>query len=157
MIRWIWEKMPEGIADRAKDFRQGARRFLARASVRRLHMRRLSVLGAMMAGLLLAGCAAQSTEHKAAWDNIIAEDYNAARAQYESILAESPNDPYANLNIGVAYEELGDNANAAKHYQIAIANGAEAEIQQVAQDGQKASRRSTVKQVAEENLARING
>ena len=118
-------------------------------------MRRLAVYGAMITGLLVAGCSGPGSEHQSAWDNILAEDYNAARAQYESILAENPNDPYANLNIGVAYEELGDTAMAAKHYQLAIANGGESEILEVAQDGNSAGRSTTVKQVATENLAQL--
>lgn len=120
-------------------------------------MRRLAVCGAILMGLLVAGCSGSGSDQQAAWDSIIAQDYNSARAQYQSILAEDPDDPYANLNIGVAYEELGDNAMAAKHYQVAIANGAEAPIQEVAQDGNKAGRSTTVKQVAQENLARIGG
>ena len=120
-------------------------------------MRRLAVYGAMVTGLLVAGCAGSDNQQQAAWNSIVAQDYNAARAQYESILAEHPNDPYANLNIGVAYEELGDTAMAAKHYQVAVANGAEAPIQEVAQDGNKAGRSTTVKQIAMENLARVSG
>jgi Flp pilus assembly protein TadD len=108
-----------------------------------------------MAGLLLAGCAERSTALDDGWKLIKAEDYAAARAQYQSILAENPNDPYANLNLGVALEELGDNATAAKHYQVAIANGKDAQILEVAQDGKIASRSTTVSKVAEENLASL--
>ena len=96
-------------------------------------------------------------EHDNAWNSILAEDYSAARASYESILAEDPNNPYANLNVGVAYEELGDPAMAAKHYQVAVANGAEAQILKVAQDGNSAGRSTTVKQIAQENLVRLGG
>ena len=120
-------------------------------------MRRLAVFGAMVTGLLVAGCSGGGSEQKSAWDSIVAQDYASARAHYENVLADDPNDPYANLNIGVAYEELGDNAMAAKHYQLAVANGAEAPIMQVAQDGNTAGRNTTVKQVAQENLARIGG
>jgi len=120
-------------------------------------MRGLAVLGAVVGGLLLAGCAGQGAKHDSAWRSIVAQDYSTARAAYESILAEDPNNPYANLNIGVAYEELGDTAMAAKHYQAAIANGAEAPITEVAQDGNTAGRKTTVKQVATENLARVSG
>jgi len=120
-------------------------------------MRRLAVFGAMVGGLLLAGCSGQGKELDSAWDSIVAQDYASARAAYESVLAEDPNNPYANLNIGVAYEEMGDMAMAAKHYQVAISSGAEAEIIEVAQDGKTAERSTTVKQVATENLARING
>lgn len=120
-------------------------------------MRGLAVFGAVIGGMMLAGCVGQGAEHDSAWKSIVAQDFSSARAKYESILAEDPNNPYANLNIGVAYEELGDTTMAAKHYQLAIANGAEAQIQEVAQDGNTAGRATTVKQVATENLARLNG
>jgi len=120
-------------------------------------MRGNTILGAVIGGLLLAGCSGQSAEENTAWQSIVAEDYSSARDQYASILAGDPNDPYANLNIGVAYEELGDLAMAAKHYQIAIANGAEAQILEVAQDGKTAGRETTVAKVATENLARVSG
>jgi tetratricopeptide (TPR) repeat protein len=118
-------------------------------------MRKFAVVGAMMAGLLLSGCAGQSTSLDDGWKLIEAKDYAAARAQYQSILVENPSNPYANLNLGVALEELGDNASAAKHYQVAIANGKDAEIVKVAQDGNVADRSTTVSKVAEENLASL--
>ena len=116
-------------------------------------MRKLAVLGAMMAGLLVAGCAAPGGEHQDAWQSLVDQDYNGARAHYETILASNPNDPYANLNLGVVYEEMGDTAMATKHYQLAIANGAESPIMEVTQDGNTAARSTTVKQIAQENLA----
>ena len=118
-------------------------------------MRKLAVVGAMMAGLLLAGCTGQGEALDDGWSMIVAEDYASARAQYQSMLAEDPNNPYANLNLGVAYEELGDNEMAAKHYQVAIANGKDAEISNVAQDGNVAPRSTTVAKVAQENLASL--
>ena len=120
-------------------------------------MRGFTVVGAVIGGLLLAGCTGLSKEESTAWRSIVAEDYSSARDQYASILAGDPNDPYANLNIGVAYEELGDLAMAAKHYQIAIDHGAEAEVIEVAQDGKTTDRFTTVKAVATENLARVSG
>ena len=118
-------------------------------------MRRLAVVGAMMAGLLLAGCTGQGKALDDGWSLIAAQDYASAQAHYQTMLAEDPNNPYANLNLGVAYEELGDNEMAAKHYQIAVANGKEALIQEVAQDGNVAPRETTVAKVAQENLASL--
>ncbi len=115
-------------------------------------MRRLAVVGAMMAGLLLAGCTGQGKALDDGWSLIAAQDYASAQAHYQTMLAEDPNNPYANLNLGVAYEELGDNEMAAKHYQVAVANGQDAEIQEVAQDGNVARRETTVAKVAQENL-----
>ena len=118
-------------------------------------MRKLAVVGAMVAGLLLSGCVGQSEALDDGWSMIVAEDYASAQAHYQSMLAENPNNPYANLNLGVAYEETGDNEMAAKHYQVAVANGTDAEIQEVAQDGNAAPRATTVAKVAQENLASL--
>ena len=118
-------------------------------------MRKLAVVGAMVAGLLLSGCVGQSEALDDGWSMIVAEDYASARAHYQSMLAEDANNPYANLNLGVAYEELGDNEMAAKHYQVAVANGQDAGIDKVADDGNVAPRATTVAKVAQENLASL--
>jgi tetratricopeptide (TPR) repeat protein len=118
-------------------------------------MRRLAVIGALMAGMALAGCAGQSKDLGDGWNMIVAEDYASARAHYQSMLAEDPNNPYVNLNLGVAYEELGDTEMAAKHYQVAVANGKDAPIEEVAQDGSTAARATTVSKIAQENLASL--
>jgi len=107
----------------------------------------------MMAGLVLSGCSGQGDALDDGWSMITAQDYASARAHYQSMLAEDPNDPYVNLNLGVAYEETGDREMAAKHYQVAVANGKEARIQEVAQDGNVAPRETTVARIAQENLA----
>ena len=116
-------------------------------------MRRLAVVGAMIAGLLVSGCSTQGGALDEGWSMIAAQEYDSARAHYQSMLAEDPNNPYVNLNLGVAFEESGDNEMAAKHYQVAVANGAEAEIQEVVQDGNVAPRATTVAKIAQENLA----
>ena len=115
-------------------------------------MRRLAVVGTVVAGLLLAGCTGQSGLDDG-WSMIVAEDYAASREFYQGKLADDPNNPYVNLNLGVSYEETGDNEMAAKHYQVALANGKNSLVTQVAQDGNSAPRRTTVAKVAEENLA----
>ena len=120
-------------------------------------MRKLAVVGAVLTGLLLSGCSGQGEALDNGWKMIAAQDFSSARAHYQSMLAENPNNPYANLNLGVAYEELGDNQLAAKHYQVAIANGKDAEIQEVAQDGKSAPRSATVAKIAQENLAGLGG
>ncbi len=121
----------------------------------RLHMLRLAVVSAMVAGLLLSGCTGQNEALDDGWTMITEQDYGPARAHYQSMLAEDPNNPYANLNLGVAYEETGDNEMAAKHYQIAAANGKNAYIQATAQDGKVAPRQTTVENIARENLASL--
>lgn len=116
-------------------------------------MRKFAVVSAILAGLLLTGCASNNSALDDGWKLIQSQDYAAAQAQYQAVLAENPNNPYANLNLGVAYEKLGDKASAAKYYQAAIANGKDAHIVAVAEDGKVAERSTTVSKVAEENLA----
>ncbi len=111
----------------------------------------------LLAGLLLAGCTTGNEAEDSAWSSIVAQDYASARAQYESVLSTDPGNAYANLNIGVAYEQLGDRAMAAKHYEAAIAYGKDVPIGEVAQDGSTARRQTTVAKVAQENLNRIRG
>ncbi|MHA1528959.1 MAG: tetratricopeptide repeat protein [Alphaproteobacteria bacterium] len=118
-------------------------------------MRRHAVVGAVMAGLLLSGCTEQGGGLDDGWSMIVAEDYASARAYFESMLAEDPNNAYVNLNLGVAYEELGDNEMAVKHYQVAIANGKYLTIQEVAQDGKVSPRQSTVAKIAQANLVSL--
>ncbi len=118
-------------------------------------MFRLAVVSAMVAGLLLSGCSRQTEALDDGWTMITEEDFGSARAHYQSMLADDPNNPYANLNLGVAYEETGENEMAAKHYQVAIANGKNAQIGAVAQDGTITSRRSTVAKIAQDNLASL--
>ena len=120
-------------------------------------MRRHWVIGALVAGLMVAGCAGEGKEHDDGWSMIVAQDYSGAKAHYQSMLAEDPNNPYANLNLGVAYEQLGDTEMAAKHYQVAMANGRDAEIVEIAEDGNVAKRATTVEKVARENLAGLGG
>ncbi len=118
-------------------------------------MRRLAIFGAMMAGVVLSGCSGQDEALDNGWSMITAQDYGSARAHYQSMLAGDPNNPYVNLNLGVAFEESGDTEAAAKHYQVAVANGKEAVIEEVAQDGKDAPRETTVAKVAQENLASL--
>ena len=115
-------------------------------------MFRLAVLSVMVGGLLLSGCTWQTEALDDGWTMIVEEDYGSARAHYKSMLADDPNNPYVNLNLGVAYEETGENELAAKHYQVALANGDDARVGEVAQDGNVAPRNTSVEQIAEENL-----
>jgi Tfp pilus assembly protein PilF len=121
-------------------------------------MRRFAILGALMAGLVLSGCSGQPGQGDAleqGWSMLSQQDYASARAHYQGMLAEDPNNPYVNLNLGVAYEETGDREMAAKHYQIAVANGEKALIQVVGQDGNVAPRETTVAKLAQANLANL--
>jgi tetratricopeptide (TPR) repeat protein len=120
-----------------------------------MRIRRAAIIGAMIAGLMLSGCGSLNSAQDDGWNLIVAKDYQAARTHYLSKLVENPNDPYVNLNLGVTYEELGDTDLAVTHYQLAIANGKDAKIQEVAQDGKVVLRSTTVSEIAEENLAAL--
>ena len=47
----------------------------------------------------------------------------AAEQHFNAALAEDPNDPYANLNLGMVKARTGRREEAIGHYQLAIANG----------------------------------
>ena len=116
-------------------------------------MRRLAVVGAMIAGLLVSGCSTQGGALDEGWSSGAGQESASARGHDPSRLAEDPKQRYVNLDVGVAVEESGDNEMAAKHDQGAVANGAEANIHEVAQDGNVAPRATTVAKIAQENLA----
>lgn len=122
-------------------------------------MRRFIALGVTMMALTLAGCAATGPagELQEGWELMVAEDYPAARDHYEGILAENPDNPYAHLNLGVAYHRLGETERARRHYEAAVAHGGEAEITQVADEDGVAPETSTVADQARENLRRMGG
>jgi Tfp pilus assembly protein PilF len=104
-------------------------------------------------GLAMAGCSTSRQAEKDGWAMLLAGDYEGARAHYESALAEDPSNPYMNLNLGYAYDGLGDEQMAAKHYQVAMSTGKDAGVREVMEDGNVAPRETTVAKVAEENLA----
>lgn len=120
-------------------------------------MRRLAVMSVFVAGLVMSGCSTSVEAEKDGWAMLVSGDYAGARAHYEGMLAENPNNPYVNLNLGYAYENLGDKPMAAKYYQVAMANGKNSQVRNVMQDGKVAPRETTVSKVAEENLAEIGG
>ena len=55
-----------------------------------MRMRRTAIVGAMIAGLVLSGCASPNADQDDGWNLIVAKDYEAARAFYQSKLAEDP-------------------------------------------------------------------
>jgi len=120
-----------------------------------MRMRRVAIVGAMLAGLVLSGCASPNPVPDDGWTLIVAGDYQGAQAYYQGKLADDPDDPYVNLNLGVTYEELGDMDLAVTHYQLAVANGQDAKIEEVARDGSVKPRLTTVSKVAQENLATL--
>lgn len=122
-------------------------------------MRRLMIPALTAVGLLLVGCAPSGpdAELMEGWELMVAKDYPAAKDHYEAMLVEYPGNPYAHLNLGVAYHHLGELDPARQHYQAAVAEGGTAEISMVSEEGDIASRPSTVADVARANLERIGG
>jgi len=107
-------------------------------------------------GLALSGCATAEREDLAeAWRYMLAEDYLGARDAYELILLRDPNNPYAHLNLGFAYQQLEMYEAARPHYESAIEYGENAKISQVVEEGQIKSVASTVADKGRENLATL--
>lgn len=120
-------------------------------------MTRAGILAFAALAVLLSSCVA-SEEHvelKRGWELMVANEYADARDHYEAMLVDYPENPYALLNLGVAYQELGDTDLAREHYEAALANGANAEIAEVAEKGQIAAKPTTVADLARQNLASL--
>lgn len=83
---------------------------------------------------------------------MLAEEYDTAAQHYESVLVDYPDNPYAHLNLGVAYQRLGKNELARQHYEAAIATGGEAEVTQVAKEDGVAPQTTTVAELARQNM-----
>lgn len=111
---------------------------------------------ALISGIALSGCATAEREDLAeAWRYMLAEDYLGARDAYEIILLNDPQNPYAHLNLGFAYQQLGMYDAARPHYESAIEYGGSAEISQVVEEGELKSVASTVADKGRENLATL--
>lgn len=116
-------------------------------------MQRFVALGAILTGLVLAGCASgPDAELEEGFDLLVAQDYADARDHYESMLDEHPDNPYVHLNLGVAYQQLGERELARRHFEAAIAHGGGAEVTRVAEEAGVAAETSTVVELARQNL-----
>ena len=116
-------------------------------------MQKFLAPGALLMALMLAGCArGPSAELEKGFDLLVAEDYAAARDHYENMLTEHPDNPYVHLNLGVAYQRLGEGDLARQHFEAAIANGGGAEVTRVAEEGGIGAQTSTVVDLARQNL-----
>jgi len=110
----------------------------------------------LVIGVALSGCATNDRDDLAeAWQYMLAEDYLGARDAYELILLRDPNNPYAHLNLGFAYQQLGINDAARAHYESAVKFGGNARISQVVEEGQVKTVASTVADKGRENLASL--
>ena len=114
---------------------------------------RLVAFGVTIVALVLAGCASgPSTDLAEGWELMLAEDYATARDHYEAMLVEYPENPYAHLNLGVAYQRLGETGPARRHYEAAVEHGGSAEVTRVAEEEGTAPRTTTVAELARQNL-----
>ena len=82
-------------------------------------------------------------------------ELDRARSQFENILAEDPNNPYAQLNMGVVMQRLGDFPAASRHYRIAVLTGASSPVRTVASVYGERQVEETVASVAGRNLATL--
>ncbi len=115
-----------------------------------------------LSALALVGCASsdapEQTAFGSAYDLLVAQDYASARDAFLAILSNDPNNAYAHLNLGVAYEELGETELARTHYGLALQNGSDAPIAGTVEDGVvKSGLATTVGALANQNLAGLGG
>lgn len=132
-----------------------------------------NVLAAVAAVALLAGCAVDNqndgnnatsgeSQRQASLSEAIeaikARNYDSAEAILARILADNPNDPYANLNMGVLKAITDDKDAARQFYQVAIANGENAPMGVTTTANGTASATSgstTVADIARGNVSRL--
>ena len=120
-------------------------------------MRQFFSVGVVVVVLFLTGCAnGPSSELKQGWELMVAEDYAAAREHYENLLKEHPDNPYALLNLGVAYQRLGDFDNARPNYEAAIEHGSNAQVTRVAETDGVQPRSTTIADLARQNLETLS-
>lgn len=81
----------------------------------------------------------------------------AAEQHFNTILAEDPNDAYANLNIGMLKAKTGRREEAIGHYQLAAAKGEDKPVLSLVRPGSKEAPNfeGTVADVARKNLANL--
>jgi tetratricopeptide (TPR) repeat protein len=79
----------------------------------------LCVLAPIAGAMLLVGC----TEASPGYEDLAKGDYAAARDELAPLEAQSPHDPYLELNLGWAYQNLGRMDLAEPLYREAIADG----------------------------------
>lgn len=118
-------------------------------------MQRFTALGAMMLALAVTGCGGgigPAGELEKGWELMVAKNYPSARDHYEQMLEEYPDNPYALLNLGVAYQQLGETSRARASFEAAIAHGTSAEITLLTDEGGVREQTMTVAEQAQANL-----
>ena len=136
-----------------------------------MSMIRRAITGAAfgLAALTLSACAAtdadgnatgltQSTAFYTAYQKLVQENYTGARDGFLAIVGDEPDNAYAHLNLGVAYEELGEADLAKAHYQIALDTDPDAQIIEEVEDGEvRSDVNTTVGELATKNLDAMGG
>lgn len=116
-------------------------------------MRKFMLLGVTIAALTLAGCATGPSAGLAkGWKLMVSQKFPAAVDQYQKVLKKYPDNPYAHLNLGVAYQRLDKTDLARQQYQAAVKYGGSAQVTQVAQEKGVNARTTTVADLARQNL-----
>lgn len=122
-------------------------------------MKLMPIIAGATALALLAGCETAPSGPSARLDEgLIAYKENRlgdARAHFESMLADDPNNPYVHLSLGAILAEQGDVTAAARHYNVAAANGANSPVRTAVVPGSSSQVETTVEKVAQENLAAL--
>lgn len=103
-----------------------------------------------------SGASQQQVQLDRAIAAIKARDYSEAETILTGILANTPNDPYANLTMGALKAIVDEKPAARQFYQVAIQNGGSAPIRQtVTANGTTNVVNTTVAAVARDNVSRL--
>lgn len=117
----------------------------------------MTLLGATM---LLGACAAtevEQSELSLGLEAIKEGRLPAAEQHFNTILAENPNDAFANLNLGLVKATTGRREEAIGHYQLAVSNGEDIVVQSLVRPGEAQTENitTTVANVARRNLEKL--
>ena len=112
------------------------------------------------AALLLGACAPAEVSQSNVTKGLLAVKEGrlpAAEQHFNAALAEDPNDPYANLNLGMVKARTGRREEAIGHYQLAVANGKGKQIVALVRPGsdQEEQFQGDVADVARRNLEKL--
>jgi outer membrane protein OmpA-like peptidoglycan-associated protein len=107
----------------------------------------------LLVGAALSGCqsgpGASVTADDAGYQALVNSDYSKARDSFEPRNSQTPNDPYLELDLGVAYQQLGRMDLAEALYRQAMTNGKDVTPAFYTQDRDKGK---TIADIACENI-----
>lgn len=119
---------------------------------------RLVTMALIGAGMVLGACAAEPPESDLSKGLAAIKENRLSDAElaFNNILAQDPNDAFANLNLGLVKAETGRREEAIGHYQLAVANGEGIVVQSIVRtSGATENVTSTVADVARRNLENL--